>query len=83
MSRTNFEKDRIRKSAQFEKDFEKRTTALKAGLFREVLSYLNENIKTDQSGRVAFNVSNIRTSNGVFRTIQRFAKRTGQKLIKW
>lgn len=83
MSRTNYEKDRIRKAAQFEKDFEKRTTALKAGLFREVLSYLNENIKTDQNGRVAFNVSNIRTSNGVFRTIQRFAKRTGQKLIKW
>lgn len=83
MSRTNYEKDRIRKAAQFEKDFEKRTTAMKAGLFREVLSYLNANIKAGQDGRVAFSVSNIRASNGVFRTIQKFAKKTGQKLIKW
>lgn len=83
MSRTNYEKDRIRKASQFEKDFDKRTAALKSALYREVLSYLNANMKTDKDGRVLFNVSNIRASNNVFRTIQNFAKRTGTKLIKW
>ena len=83
MSRTNYEKDRIRKAAQFEQDFNKRTNALRAALYREVLAYLSSNIKADENGRVKFSVSNIRASNNVFKTIQRFAKRTGQKLIKW
>ena len=83
MSRTNFEKDRIRKAAQFEKDFNKRTATLKAALYREVASYLSTKLKTDQEGRVQFTVSNIRASNGVFQQIKRFAKRNGQRLIKW
>ena len=83
MSRTNFEKDRIRKAAQFEKDFNRRTATLKAALYREIASYLSTKLKTDQEGRVQFTVSNIRASNGVFQQIKRFAKRNGQRLIKW
>ena len=83
MSRTNFEKDRIRKAAQFEQQFNKRTNTLRADLYREVLAYLNTSIKTDEKGRVLFSVSNIRASNKVYNTVQRFAKRKGGKLIKW
>lgn len=83
MSRTNYQTERINKAAQFEQDFAKRTNALRAALYREVAAYLNERIKTDANGRVQLTVGNIRAGNGIFDRIQAFAKRTGERLIRW
>lgn len=83
MSRTNYEKERIRKAAQFEQDFAKRVATVRGDLYKEVLAYLSANISTDKNGRVLFSVSNIRSSAGVIGAIQAFAKKTGTKLIRW
>lgn len=83
MSRTNYEKERIRKAAQFEQDFAKRVATVRGDLYKEVLAYLSANISADKNGRVLFSVSNIRSSTGIIGAIQAFAKKTGTKLIRW
>lgn len=83
MSRTNYQTERIQKSAQFEEDFNKRIAVFRAGLYREVITYLSSRFKEDANGRVRLTVGNIRATNSIPSLIQSFVKRRGTNLIRW